>query len=78
MQGANLTPRPVFLLLCLLQAPAFAMTAEQPAQATIRDITVHGQVDPRLQRLTPWRKQQICNSGGFNPFGCTEYRVNIL
>jgi hypothetical protein len=38
------------LLLCLLlQAPAFAMAAEQPAQADIRYVTVHGQVDPRLQ-----------------------------
>jgi hypothetical protein len=38
------------LLLCLLlQAPAFAMAAEQPAQAEARYITVHGQVDPRLQ-----------------------------
>jgi hypothetical protein len=38
------------LLLCLLlQAPAFAMAAEQPAQADIRYVTVHGQVDPRVQ-----------------------------
>ena len=43
---------PVFLLLWLLQSPLMAMAESQPTGVdaeTVRYITVHGQVDPRVQ-----------------------------